>query len=219
MVFSKRMEGLAGLCRGARRVIDVGCDHAFLCALLVREYGVEHAFASDLRPGPLENARRTIGALGLEDRITPVLSNGLDAFGPGDGDTVVIAGMGGEEMMDILSRAPWAGDKGGQVVLQPMTHIPKLRRWLMENGYAVKKERVIQEGQKVYMAMKVQKGSDESGAQAYAYLFGQALLQDPLWPLYRQKLMEKYGASARGQQRAGLSDTPEQRIFQLLQRL
>ena len=50
---SKRMEGLAQLCQGARRVIDVGCDHAQLCVLLVQHYGVEYAFASDIRPGPL----------------------------------------------------------------------------------------------------------------------------------------------------------------------
>lgn len=213
MVFSKRMEALADLCQGARRVIDVGCDHAQLCALLVTEYGVEHAFASDIRPGPLENARRTIAELGLESKITPVLSDGLDAFGPGDGDTVIIAGMGGEEMTLILSRAPWAGDNGGQVILQPMTNIPKLRQWLTENGYNVKKERVIKEGRKVYTAMNIQKGADESGAREYAYLFGSALLQDPLWPLYKEKLLTKYGASARGQEQAGLSDTPEQRIF------
>lgn len=219
MVFSKRMEALADLCQGARRVIDVGCDHAQLCALLVTEYGVEHAFASDIRPGPLENARRTIAELGLENRITPVLSDGLDAFGPGDGDTVIIAGMGGEEMTLILSRAPWAGDNGGQVILQPMTNIPKLRQWLAENGYNVKKERVIKEGRKVYTAMNIQKGADESGAREYAYLFGTALLQDPLWPLYKEKLLTKYGASARGQEQAGLSDTPEQRIFRLLQNL
>lgn len=219
MVFSKRMEALADLCQGARRVIDVGCDHAQLCALLVTEYGVEHAFASDIRPGPLENARRTIAELGLESRITPVLSDGLDAFGPGDGDAVIIAGMGGEEMTLILSRAPWAGDNGGQVILQPMTNIPKLRQWLAENGYHVKKERVIQEGRKVYTAMNIQKGTDESGAREYAYLFGTALLQDPLWPLYKEKLLTKYGASARGQEQAGLSDTPEQRIFRLLQNL
>ena len=219
MVFSKRMEALADLCQGARWVIDVGCDHAFLCALLVTEYGVEHAFASDIRPGPLENARRTIAELGLESKITPVLSDGLDAFGPGDGDTVIIAGMGGEEMTFILSRAPWAGDNGGQVILQPMTNIPKLRQWLTENGYDVKKERVIKEGRKVYTAMNIQKGADESGAREYAYLFGTALLQDPLWPLYKEKLLTKYGASARGQEQAGLSDTPEQRIFRLLQSL
>lgn len=219
MVFSKRMEALADLCQGARRVIDVGCDHAQLCALLVTEYGVEHAFASDIRPGPLENARRTIAELGLESRITPVLSDGLDAFGPGDGDTVIIAGMGGEEMTLILSRAPWAGDNGGQVILQPMTNIPKLRQWLTEQGYNVKKERVIKDGRKVYTAMNIQKGADESGAREYAYLFGTALLQDPLWPLYKEKLLTKYGASARGQEQAGLSDTPEQRIFRLLQNL
>ena len=60
MRVSKRMEGLCSLCKGAKRVIDVGCDHAQLCALLVTRYGVEHAYASDIRPGPLENAARTI---------------------------------------------------------------------------------------------------------------------------------------------------------------
>ena len=60
MVFSKRMEALADLCQGARRVIDVGCDHAQLCALLVTDYGGKHAFAAYIRPGPRENARRTI---------------------------------------------------------------------------------------------------------------------------------------------------------------
>ena len=103
--------------------------------------------------------------------------------------------------------------------MQPMTNIPKLRQWLAENGYHVKKERVIQEGRKVYTAMNIQKGADESGAREYAYLFGTALLQDPLWPLYKEKLLTKYGASARGQEQAGLSDTPEQRIFRLLQNL
>ena len=74
---SKRMEGLAQLCQGARRVIDVGCDHAQLCVLLVQHYGVEYAFASDIRPGPLENARRTIQAYGLSDCIEPRLCSGL----------------------------------------------------------------------------------------------------------------------------------------------
>ena len=136
MVFSKRMEALADLCQGARRVIDVGCDHAQLCALLVTEYGVEHAFASDIRPGPLENARRTIAELGLESRITPVLSDGLDAFGPGDGDTVIIAGMGGETICAIMAAAPWL-QEGRRLILQPQSKVAELVDWLWRSGFTI----------------------------------------------------------------------------------
>ena len=48
--------------------------------------GVEYAFASDVRPGPLENARRTIQAYGLSDCIEPRLCSGLSGFGPADAD-------------------------------------------------------------------------------------------------------------------------------------
>ena len=131
MVFSKRMEALADLCQGARRVIDVGCDHAQLCALLVTEYGVEHAFASDIRPGPLENARRTIGELGLMGKITPVLSDGLDAFGPGDGDTVIRS----HAALDISVFSRIAGKLGirrrfaGE---EPFSHVTALYNRTME---------------------------------------------------------------------------------------
>lgn len=216
---SKRIEGLARLCQGAKRVIDVGCDHAQLCALLTTEWGVDHAYASDIRPGPLENARRTIQLQGLEGKITPVLCDGLEAFGPGDGDTIVIAGMGGDEISSILRRAPWVRSPEIRLVLQPMTAADRLRRSLTQGGFAIWREIVIQDSGKLYTAMEARAGKDQSGAADFAWLLSRPLTEDPLWPLYLDKLLAKYRASALGQQTAGVKDTAEQRALALLQRL
>jgi len=216
---SKRMEGLARLCQGARRVVDVGCDHAQLCALLTTEGGAEHAYASDIRPGPLENARRTIRTLGLEHKITPVLCDGLDSFGPGDGDTIVIAGMGGDEISAILSRASWVRSPEIRLILQPMTAADRLRRNLVQGGFAICREIVIQDGGKLYTAMETRAGEDESGAADFLWLLSRPLTEDPLWPLYLDKLLTKYRASAQGQQTAGIKGTEEQRALALLQRI
>lgn len=219
MQASNRMRGLAGLCQGARRVIDVGCDHAQLCGLLVSEYGVEHAYAADIRPGPLENAKRTISALGLGDKITPVLGDGLAPFGPQDADTIIIAGMGGQEIAGILERAPWTKTPGLRLVLQPMTAGDKLRKWLGEQGYGIGKEIVIADGGKLYAAMHTTFGIDFSRMEEYEYLFSRSLMQDPLWPQYLAKLLCKYRTSAAGQRRAGQVDTPQQRALAMLERL
>ena len=214
---SKRMEGLAQLCQGARRVIDVGCDHAQLCVLLVQHYGVEYAFASDIRPGPLENARRTIQAYGLSDCIEPRLCSGLSGFGPADADTIVIAGMGGDEIAAILKDAPWTKDGAHKLVLQPMTAAPRLRRWLVEHGYAIAHEVVLTDAGRVYAAMNITNGIDKSGAGEFEYLFTSHLLRHELWPLYRDKLLQKYRVIAQGQRHANQFDTPEQRALRLLE--
>ena len=126
MKLTPRLALAARLSAGGKRILDIGCDHAYLSIALVQG-GAEHAYASDLRPGPLAAARANIAALGLESRITPVLSPGLEAFGPEDGDTVVLCGMGGELMVQILESAPWTLTGDHVLVCQPMTHGNVLR--------------------------------------------------------------------------------------------
>lgn len=116
MELTPRLALAAEYCRGSRRVIDVGCDHAYLCIALVRQ-GVELAWASDLRPGPLAAAREHIRQMGETERIRTVLCPGLESFSPEDADTVVICGMGGELMASILQAAPWTGDGRHRLVL------------------------------------------------------------------------------------------------------
>ena len=58
-------------------LIDVGCDHGYICIEAVRRGLVDRALACDINPGPLDRARMNIEAAGLSDRIEALLGDGL----------------------------------------------------------------------------------------------------------------------------------------------
>ncbi len=198
MALTPRLRLAAALCGQPNTVIDVGCDHAYLCAHLVQQ-GVRHAYASDIRPGPLEAAKETIRAAGLEDRITPVLCPGLEAFGPEDAETVVICGMGGETIAAILEAAPWTADGKHKLVLQPMTQAPRLRAWLRQNGYQIRRERLAREGKRLYCLLEVWGGTPDADADKYGDLFTESLRQDSLFPAFVEAQLKRYTRIQAGQ--------------------
>lgn len=215
MALTPRLRLAAELCGIPDTVIDVGCDHAYLCAHLVQQ-GVRHAYASDIRPGPLEAAKETIRQAGLEARITPVLCAGLESFGPGDAQTVVICGMGGETIAAILEAAPWTADGRHKLVLQPMTQAPRLRKWLREHGYQIRRERLAQEGKRLYCVLEVWGGSPASDAGRYGDLFTESLRQDPLFPAFLAAQTARYGRIAAGQAQSEEAEDSAGEILKIL---
>jgi tRNA (adenine22-N1)-methyltransferase len=91
---------------------------------LLQNGRIASALAADIRPGPLESARRTAAEAGVYG-IRFLLCDGLEGVGPDEADTVVIAGMGGDNITEILRRAPWVGE-GVLLLLQPMTKAEEL---------------------------------------------------------------------------------------------
>lgn len=123
--------------RARARIVDVGTDHAYLPIYLVSEGLVSHALACDINRGPIESARANIRAAGLSERIETMQTDGLagtEYFSP---DHILIFGMGGELIARILSDAPWIRDERISLILQPMSRISLLRRWLLENGFSI----------------------------------------------------------------------------------
>ena len=64
----------------------------------------------------------------------------------------VCAGMGGETIMGILSRAPWTKD-GARLILQPQSKLDELCLWLRENGYGIFDAAVVSEGRRMYIVL------------------------------------------------------------------
>ena len=104
MQLSLRLSAIADMVTDGNRLVDVGCDHGYLPVYLVQEMGkIPAAIAMDVRTGPLSRAQEHIRQYGLEEYIKTRLSNGLGALEAGEGDTLVIAGMGGPLMERILT--------------------------------------------------------------------------------------------------------------------
>lgn len=216
MELSPRMALALELCRGGTRLIDVGCDHASLCIAAVKKAGFAHAIASDLHEKPLEMAKLHIGICGLSDWVETRLACGLEGIEPEQADTVAICGMGGELIAAILADAPWTADGKHRMVLQPMTCADRLRRWLAENGYEIRQERLAKEGEKLYIVMEVAGGKDDCGS-SYAYLFTEKLRQDPLFPLFLEREMARISRACEGRSLAGLDTARERELLRQLE--
>ena len=163
---SMRLCAIAGMVTKGNRLADVGCDHGYLSIYLVEERIVPSAIAMDVRPGPLSRARENISRYGLEDYIETRLSDGLTKLEPGEGDTLVIAGMGGPLMERILNEGAKVREGFQELILQPQSDLPHFRHFLSEIGWEIVREEMIKEDGKFYPMMKAVRR--ESGEQ-FAY--------------------------------------------------
>jgi len=135
-------------------VADIGSDHAYLPAHLVRAGHCPRAIASDIGEGPLENARKTVARANLRDKIELRLSDGFSRFTRSDADCWVMAGMGGTLMARLLDAAPWLQQPGTTLVAQPMRHADDLRAWLTTHGFVIEIETVCRDAGRPYMALR-----------------------------------------------------------------
>ena len=151
---SPRLRLAADLVPEGARLADVGTDHAYLPACLLMEGKIPSAIAADLREGPLSRARETAAEYGCGDRMAFRLCDGLSGIRPEKTDAVVIAGMGGETIAQILEAAPWVRTRKIPLVLQPMSSIPELRQRLEKVPRAFRRR----EGERLLLAFPLEEG-------------------------------------------------------------
>ena len=193
---SSRLQAAAELVTPGARVIDVGTDHAMLPVWLVQTKRAAHVWASDLRSGPLENAARLIRDTQTAPQVELRQTDGLTGFSREDADTVIIAGMGGETMVDILSAAPWLHD-GVRLILEPQSKQAILRRWLTENGFRITGERLVFDAGRIYPILTAESGMSPEYTDA-EYLTGrwEQIAGDPLFGEYLDTIQKRISSAA-----------------------
>ena len=143
---SKRIEKLVELFPGARSVADIGCDHGYTSVLLAKAGKAEKIIACDIGQAPLESAKKNILREGLTDRIECRLGDGLEPIKHFEVETVLISGMGGPLMTEILENRI---EEFSFAVLSPQSDFAKFRRFLFDRMEIVKEE-YLEEGGKFY---------------------------------------------------------------------
>ena len=119
MKLSERLELVLSFVEPGESAADVGTDHGHVPVELVRRTIVKKAVAMDVRKGPLSRATENIALAGLADKIETSTSDGVAKLQPGEADSVVIAGMGGELIIKILENGRHMWDSVKQWVLSP----------------------------------------------------------------------------------------------------
>lgn len=152
MELSKRLSAAAELAARplaghsmAPTVADVACDHAYLAIHLVERGIAQRALAMDVRPGPLERARRNVEEAGLTDRIELRLSDGLSALIPGEAQVLILTGIGGPLLVRILTEDPAKSESFDRMILGPQSQIPAARQALRGLRRPLEEEKLIAE--------------------------------------------------------------------------
>lgn len=174
LILSPRLEAVASLVRKGAVLSDVGTDHALLPAYLLLEGRVKSAIASDIVKGPLLRAEETIKKYRLSPKIKTVLTPGLcgiEAYVPTD---IVIAGMGGQTIAEILEAAPFVKDPEIRLILQPMTKSEILRDYLAKEGFEILCERRVMEDHRIYAILCCQYSGIPYSLSPLEKLFGKA---------------------------------------------
>ncbi len=144
---SERLRAIAACVPEHARVADIGTDHGRLLVHVLTDRSAAWAVGIDCRDSPLAEARRTLAAAPphIAARAELRRGDGLAPLWPGEVDTIVIAGMGGRRIAEILAAHPERTKTTARLVLQPTTDWQLLRRHLAQAGLAPVDERIVWE--------------------------------------------------------------------------
>ena len=174
-----RLRTLAQMVDQEARVADIGTDHAYLPIKLVKEGKVDFAIASDVAAGPLENAEKDIIAAGLKNKIETRLGSGLETISNEDRiDTVVISGMGGKLMTNILDEAWSKNFHYATLILEPNVGELGVREWLSAHKYQIINEKIIAEAGHIYELIKAQQVENTISLTDKQIFFGPIILKE-----------------------------------------
>ena len=183
---SLRLETIASLVPNGTRVCDIGTDHGYLSIYLKSHNIAKSVIATDLNQKPLMNAQKNIlssGVSGIELR----LGSGLSPINQTEVDTIIIAGMGGEVIANILEDCSWIKNDNLTLILQPTTSADDLRRFLCNNGFEIQSETPVNENQKLYSVMVVKFTGNIKKYPEHFYYIGMLTTETEAGLLYIKK--------------------------------
>ncbi|MDE7163498.1 MAG: class I SAM-dependent methyltransferase [Clostridia bacterium] len=164
---------------------DVGCDHGYCTQYALKSGKCKSAIIADVSAKCLAKAEKLLSDYIRSGVCRSVCCDGLADI-PEQTGQVLIAGMGGEEIIKILSQ----GFIPHKFVLQPMKNVPKLRQFLLEHGCKITADDIFRDD-KFYFVIK---GERDGGASSYSQsqlFFGRDSLNNPVLKEYAQAELDK----------------------------
>ena len=157
MGISKRLKLIAELVTKGNVAADIGTDHGYVPIYLLREKISPRAIAVDVSKGSLEKARENAEFFHLtiqDGTIDLRLGDGLSVLQPGEADTIIISGMGGILMTNILEAHKEVSLSAKELILSPHRDADLVRGFLNDYGFEIVFDEVITDKKKSYSIIK-----------------------------------------------------------------
>ncbi len=177
-VLTPRLQKIADMLIPCDCVADIGTDHGYLPVFLCGAGICKTAIASDVNEGPLHRAEATVFQYKMDPVISLRLGSGAEPLAPGEADAIVIAGMGGLLIGELLKASSHVFAKAKQILLQPMSSIPELREELYQMGYTIIEEALVPEDKKLYHILSVLPKPEAEDFSKLDFLLGKNLIQN-----------------------------------------
>lgn len=169
MSLSKRLNAIYNLVDYGSSLADIGADHGQLVIELYRNNVCKKLFCNDNKIGPYTILKSNVSKVSEDIEVS--LSSGIEAL-PSYIDTLVIAGMGGDLIIDIINKHVDKLTNISTIILAPNTNVNLLREVVSKLGYKITKEVVVFE-KHYYQIIRFDKG--ETNYTKNDYLFGPIL--------------------------------------------
>lgn len=185
-----RLECIKSMVSNCLVVADIGTDHGYVAEMLLQDNICQKVVATDLNEGPLNRAIEHLSNLNLNSKCDFRLGSGLTVLSENEADTIIIAGMGGELIADIIEASKEIALQAKELILQPMTTGDKLRQYLNKNGFKIIDENIVKELHHYYFIIKAVPGYEEVKDEIY-YEISKIVLEkkDPLMVEYLNKIL------------------------------
>jgi tRNA (adenine22-N1)-methyltransferase len=200
MEIKGRLKAIADFVRPCDISCDIGTDHAYIPIYLIKNEICNKCIAADKKEGPLRTARANIIKEDLKDRIEIRKGYGLEPIARGEADTVIITGMGGMLINEILSHSIDKTKRIRSIILQPMNAVEKTRKWLLKSGYEIKREVLQKEDNKIYCIIETVWCGNAQNEDDVFYYIGKKLIEkkDPLLLEYIGKQLIRFDKKIKG---------------------
>lgn len=184
-MLSPRLKAIYNNINRCEVLADIGCDHGFIPIEAVKGGIAHRAVACDISKPSLLKAEKNIRLAGLSEKIDTRCGGGLEPLKICEADTVIIAGMGGILIADIL-KSGFSKIGSAKLILQPMSNIPELRERLVNGGFSITGESLVREERRIYTVITAEIGKTDD----YDFEVG-TLLIDNKDSLLKEWLIER----------------------------
>ncbi|WP_026825680.1 MULTISPECIES: class I SAM-dependent methyltransferase [Exiguobacterium] len=183
IILDRRLKQVVDYIPKGSVLADIGSDHAYVPCYALQQGIISKGIAGEVNVGPMEAARAQVDLIESLDAIDVRLGDGLAVLKEDEATCISICGMGGSLIRSILEAGKEKLGAVERLILQPNVDGQHVRSWLLENGYVLVEEAIVEENDKVYEILVGEKGietiySEEVNERNWQLLFGPFLIQE-----------------------------------------
>ena len=134
-------------------VADVGSDHGKLMIALFESGKIKKGYAIENKRGPYDRLVKALEEEGIEQHVVPILSDGVSEL-PISVDTVVLAGLGGGTVVDILTSHKEKLKNVSTIIVDAHSALKEVREEISNLGYVIADEKMVKEDDVYYEIIK-----------------------------------------------------------------